>query len=76
MEGGGRLRRCNQIVIGDYNAFTEGCWLWPADADFAGIRIRIGNSNYFNRNLMIRRVRSDRNRGPEYNRAGCLYYRQ
>jgi maltose O-acetyltransferase len=53
MEGGGRLRRCNQIVIGDYNAFTQGCWLWPADEDFAGIRIRIGNSNYFNRNLMI-----------------------
>jgi acetyltransferase-like isoleucine patch superfamily enzyme len=53
MEGGGRLRRCSQIVIGDYNSFTQGCWLWPEDADFAGIRIRIGNSNYFNRNLMI-----------------------
>ncbi len=53
MEGGGRVRRCNQISIGDYNAFTQGCWLWPEDTDFAGIRIRIGNSNYFNRNLMI-----------------------
>ena len=53
MEGGGRLRRCNQIAIGNYNAFTQGCWLWPADEDFAGIRIRIGDSNYFNRNLMI-----------------------
>jgi acetyltransferase-like isoleucine patch superfamily enzyme len=53
MEGGGRVRRCSQIAIGDNNAFTQGCWLWPEDSDFAGIRIRIGNSNYFNRNLMI-----------------------
>jgi acetyltransferase-like isoleucine patch superfamily enzyme len=53
MEGGGRLRRCNQIMIGDYNAFTQGCWLWPEDADYAGVRIRIGSNNYFNRNLMI-----------------------
>jgi maltose O-acetyltransferase len=53
MEGGGRVRRCSQIAIGDNNAFTQGCWLWPEDTDFAGIRIRIGNSNYFNRNLMI-----------------------
>jgi acetyltransferase-like isoleucine patch superfamily enzyme len=53
MEGGGRVRRCTQIAIGDYNAFTQGFWLWPEDTDFAGIRIRIGNSNYFNRNVMI-----------------------
>ena len=53
MEGGGRVRRCSQIAIGDNNAFTQGCWLWPEDTDFTGIRIRIGNSNYFNRNLMI-----------------------
>ena len=53
MEGGGRVRRCSQIAIGDNNAFTEGCWLWPEDTDFTGIRIRIGNSNYFNRNVMI-----------------------
>lgn len=53
MEGGGRVRRCGQIVIGDNNAFTQGCWLWPEDTDFSGIRIRIGNWNYFNRNLMI-----------------------
>ena len=53
MEGGGRVRRCSQIAIGDYNAFTQGCWLWPEDTEFAGIRIRIGNSNYFNRNVMI-----------------------
>jgi acetyltransferase-like isoleucine patch superfamily enzyme len=53
MEGSGRVRRCHQIVMGDYNAFTQGCWLWPDDTDFAGVRIRIGNSNYFNRNVMI-----------------------
>lgn len=53
MEGGGRCRRLSQIEIGDFNAFTQGCWLWPADVDHAGIRIRIGSRNYFNRNVMI-----------------------
>ena len=53
MEGGGRCRRLSQIEIGNYNAFTQGCWLWPVDEPFDGIRIRIGNGNYFNRNLMI-----------------------
>jgi acetyltransferase-like isoleucine patch superfamily enzyme len=53
MEGGGRVRRCAQIEIGDHNAFTQGYWLWPEDTDFEGTRIRIGNGNYFNRNLMI-----------------------
>lgn len=53
MEGGGRVRRCSQIVIGSYNAFTQGCWLWPEDVEYAGTRIKIGNGNYFNRNLMI-----------------------
>lgn len=53
MEGGGRLRRLKQIKIGDYNAFTQGCWLWPEDTDYHGIRILIGSRNYFNRNLMI-----------------------
>jgi acetyltransferase-like isoleucine patch superfamily enzyme len=53
MEGGGRLRRVGQIKIGDYNAFTQGCWLWPEDADYDKIRILIGSRNYFNRNLMI-----------------------
>ena len=53
MEGGGRVRRCGQIAIGDINAFTQGCWLWPEDTEFKGIRIRIGNGNFFNRNLMI-----------------------
>jgi len=53
MEGGGRCRRVTQIEIGDCNAFTQGCWLWPLDEDFRGVRIRIGSGNYFNRNLMI-----------------------
>ena len=53
MEGGGRCRRLKQIEIGSYNAFTQGCWLWPEDTNYDGIRIRIGNGNYFNRNLMI-----------------------
>ena len=53
MEGGGRVRRCPQIEIGSLNAFTQGCWLWPEDTDFDGVRIRIGDGNYFNRNAMI-----------------------
>jgi maltose O-acetyltransferase len=53
MEGGGRVRRCRQIHMGDYNAFTQGAWLWPVDVDYDGTRIRIGSGNYFNRNLMI-----------------------
>ena len=36
-----------------YNAFTQGCWLWPDDSDSDELRIRIGDRNYFNRNLMI-----------------------
>jgi acetyltransferase-like isoleucine patch superfamily enzyme len=53
MEGKGRCRRVSQISIGDFNSFTQGCWLWPNDEDFDGVRIRIGDGNYFNRNLMI-----------------------
>ena len=53
MESVGRVRRCSQIEIGSYNAFTQGCWLWPVDQSYTGIRIRIGDRNYFNRNLMI-----------------------
>lgn len=53
MEGGGRCRRLTQIKIGSYNSFTQGCWLWPLDEDYNGIRIIIGNGNYFNRNVMI-----------------------
>ena len=53
MEGGGRCRRLSQIQIGSYNAFTQGCWLWPEDTDCDDIRIRIGDHNYFNRHLMI-----------------------
>jgi len=53
MEGGGRVRRCSQIQIGSYNAFTQGAWLWPNDVEYLGVRIRIGDRNYFNRNVMI-----------------------
>jgi acetyltransferase-like isoleucine patch superfamily enzyme len=49
----GRCRRLTQIQLGNYNAFTQGFMLWPEDADYTGIRIKIGNMNYFNRNLMI-----------------------
>ena len=53
LEGGGRVRRCSQIKIGSFNAFTQGAFLWPIDAPHDGIRIRIGDRNYFNRNVMI-----------------------
>jgi acetyltransferase-like isoleucine patch superfamily enzyme len=53
IEGKGRCRRLSQIQLGDYNALTQGCWLWPIDAPFTGRRIKIGSGNYFNRNLMI-----------------------
>jgi maltose O-acetyltransferase len=53
MEGKGRCRRLSQIRLGHYNSFNQGCWLWPLDANFDGVRIRIGSHNYFNRNLMI-----------------------
>lgn len=49
----GRIRRIAQIRMGDLNHFSEGWWLWPADAPCDGYRIVIGNDNYFNKNLMI-----------------------
>lgn len=48
-----RCRRLSQINIGFRNAFTQGVMLWPEDAAYDGIRIKIGDRNYFNRNLMI-----------------------
>lgn len=48
-----RCRRLNQISIGNSNAFTQGIMLWPEDADYEGIRIKIGDKNYFNRNVML-----------------------
>ena len=53
MEGGGRCRRLRQIQLGDFNAFTQGCWLWPENTEHDAVRIRIGSRNYFNRNLML-----------------------
>jgi len=49
----GRIRNIHQIKMGDYNAFTEGWFLWPLKTDDHRIKICIGNNNYFNRNLMI-----------------------
>jgi acetyltransferase-like isoleucine patch superfamily enzyme len=48
-----RCRRLANIVLGDFNSFTEGCWLWPLNSDYDGVRIRVGNHNYFNRNVVI-----------------------
>jgi len=53
IEGLGRVRRCSQIEIGSFNSFSQGCWLWPNNENYEGVRIRIGNGNYFNRNVMI-----------------------
>jgi len=41
------------MEIGDRNAFTQGCWLWPENTETDKVRIKIGSNNYFNRNLMI-----------------------
>lgn len=48
-----RIRRPAQIALGSSNALTEGCWLWPIDEEFKGVRIRIGDNNYFNRDCMV-----------------------
>ncbi len=48
-----RCRRVVQISIGNNNAFTQGIMLWPEDAPYKGIRIKIGDKNYFNRNVML-----------------------
>src|ERR1700679_3695560 len=48
-----RARRPRQIEIGAGNSLSEGCWLWPIDAAYEGIRIRVGDGNYFNRDCMI-----------------------
>src|SRR5689334_14652421 len=48
-----RVRRPAHIVLGEYNALTEGCWLWPIDENSTATRIRIGDCNYFNRGVMI-----------------------
>lgn len=49
----GRIRRLNRITLGNYNAFTQGWFLWPLDDDRYEARIVIGDHNYFNRNAMI-----------------------
>lgn len=49
----GRVRRLNQIRMGDLNHFTQGWFLWPEDTPTKAVRISLGNNNYFNRNVMI-----------------------
>jgi acetyltransferase-like isoleucine patch superfamily enzyme len=49
----GRIRRAGQIEVGSYNDFSDGYRLWPIDSLYNGFRIKIGDANYFNRNLMI-----------------------
>jgi acetyltransferase-like isoleucine patch superfamily enzyme len=49
----GRIRRVDQIKLGNLNHFSEGWFLWPEDTASEKKRIVIGNNNYFNRNLMI-----------------------
>ena len=48
-----RVRRPKQIRLGRFNAITEGSWLWPNDLAFDGVRIDIGEYNYFNRDVFI-----------------------
>lgn len=48
-----RCRRLSQIELGNFNSLTAGCWLWPNDKPYDGIRIRIGSGNYFNRDVML-----------------------
>jgi maltose O-acetyltransferase len=47
-----RVRRPSRIHLGGGNALTEGCWLWPPDAP-GKCAIRIGERNYFNRDVML-----------------------
>ena len=49
----GRMRRCKNIIIGNMNAFTQGYFIWPIEADDDEVRIVIGDNNYFNKNVMI-----------------------
>jgi acetyltransferase-like isoleucine patch superfamily enzyme len=48
-----RVRRPTQIQLGANNALTRGCWLWPTDDAYDGVRIRIGDHNYFNRDAIV-----------------------
>uniref|UniRef100_Q01XL0 Acetyltransferase (Isoleucine patch superfamily)-like protein n=1 Tax=Solibacter usitatus (strain Ellin6076) TaxID=234267 RepID=Q01XL0_SOLUE len=49
-----RIRHPELIELGRCNALTSGCWLWPSKPASSDNRaIRIGESNYFNRDVMI-----------------------
>jgi hypothetical protein len=47
-----RVRRLSQIKLGACNALTEGCWLWPIEAEQNSYRIVKGEHNYFNHGVM------------------------
>ena len=40
-------------MIGAYNTFTAGAWIWPEDSNSDETRIRIGDGNYFAHNVKI-----------------------
>lgn len=48
-----RCRRLKQIRMGERNALSQGCWLWPENSDSTKERIILGDGNYFNRDCMI-----------------------
>lgn len=48
-----RVRRPSQIQLGNCNSLSEGTWLWPIEDGSTDMRIRIGDYNYFNRDVMI-----------------------
>jgi maltose O-acetyltransferase len=48
-----RVRRCSQIVIGNHNTFTRGCFLFPHDGNNGKVRIIIGNGCGFNRDVYL-----------------------
>ena len=49
----GRIRRISQIEMGSLNHFSEGWFLWPEDTPSQTPKIKLGDDNYFNRNVMI-----------------------
>jgi acetyltransferase-like isoleucine patch superfamily enzyme len=49
-----RVRYPETIELGNGNALTAGCWLWPGKSSVrTQPLILIGNGNYFNRDVMI-----------------------
>jgi maltose O-acetyltransferase len=48
-----RYRYPEMIDIGPRNALSNGCWLWPSFPEEGVTRIKIGERNYFNRDVML-----------------------